>query len=180
MIALILVVLVGFLGFALDGGRGYVDRRLMQAAVDAAALAAAYDYMNHTDYAQAEQAATNQFANNQRLYAAPSCTGYGTLSASCVFGDSTNQVLTVVAADHSLAGVTFTATAVHQVPVTVMQVLGSGPTMRVGATATAAARQADTKGTAILTLSPDGLPGGRHSPTLPGHAVTTLTRDHWV
>ncbi len=179
MIALMLVVLFGFLGLALDGGRGYVDRRLMQAAVDAAALAAAYDYMNQTDYAQAEQAATNQFANNQRLYTAPSCTGYGTLSASCVFGDSTNQVLTVVAADHSLAGVTFTATAVHQVPVTVMQVLGSGPTMRVGATATAVARRADTNGTAILTLSPDGCPGGSNSLTFQGNSITTVTGDIW-
>src|SRR5207247_971974 len=179
MIALMLVVLFGFLGLALDGGRGYVDRRLMQAAVDAAALAAAYDYMNQTDYAQAEQAATNQFANNQRLYTAPSCTGYGSLSASCVFGDSTNQVLTVVAADHSLAGVTFTATAVHQVPVTVMQVLGSGPTMRVGATATAVARRADTNGTAILTLSPDGCPGGSNSLTFQGNSITTVTGDIW-
>ena len=111
LVTLVLVVLFGFLGLALDGGRGYLDRRGMQASVDAAALAAAYNYMNTTDYALAEQAATNQFANNQRLYISPTCTGYGTLNVTCAFGDPTNQVLTLTVVDHSIAGVTFMATA---------------------------------------------------------------------
>ena len=78
LVALILVALFGFLGLAVDGGRGYLDRRGMQGAVDAAALAAAYNYMNSTSYILAEQAATTQFANNQRLYTPPTCSGYGT------------------------------------------------------------------------------------------------------
>jgi len=56
LVALIMVVLFGFLGLAIDGGRGYVDRRQMQASVDAGALAAAYTYVNTMDYAQAERA----------------------------------------------------------------------------------------------------------------------------
>ncbi|HKW70144.1 MAG TPA: pilus assembly protein TadG-related protein, partial [Candidatus Dormibacteraeota bacterium] len=87
LVALILVALFGFLGLALDGGRGYLDRRSMQASVDAAALAAAYNYMNNSSYALAEQAATNQFANNQRLYMSPTCIGYGTSNVTCTFGD---------------------------------------------------------------------------------------------
>src|SRR5438874_11228261 len=45
LVAMILTVLFGFVGLAMDGGRGYLDRRHVQASVDAAALAAAYNYM---------------------------------------------------------------------------------------------------------------------------------------
>ncbi len=131
LVALILTVLFGFVGLAMDGGRGYLDRRHLQASVDAAALAAAYNYMNHTDYAQAEVAAVAEFANNERLYMTPNCSGYGSMSVSCTFSDPTNQTLTLTAIDHSIAGVSFRVTAVHQVGVTIMQVLGAGQTMRV-------------------------------------------------
>src|SRR6266498_3616006 len=40
LIALLILVLFGMLGLAIDSGRAYVDRRDQQAAVDAAALAA--------------------------------------------------------------------------------------------------------------------------------------------
>ena len=58
LVAVILTVLFGFVGLAMDGGRGYLDRRHVQASVDSAALAAAYNYMNHHDYAQAEALTT--------------------------------------------------------------------------------------------------------------------------
>src|SRR5690349_5564987 len=93
MVGLIIVVLFGFVGLAMDGGRGYLDRRSLQDSVDAAALAAAYNYMNTNDYGQAEQAATDKYATNQRLYGPPTCTGYGSLTVTCAFGDQTNQVL---------------------------------------------------------------------------------------
>jgi Flp pilus assembly protein TadG len=180
MIGLILVVLFGFLGLAIDGGRGYLDRREMQGAVDAAALAAAYNYMNNTDYTQAEQAAVNQYAGNERIYLAPSCTGVGTLTASCTFGDPTNHVLAVTVVSHSIAGVTFTATASHQVSLTVMQVLGLGPTMTIGATATAVARRTGSNGAAIQTLSPGGCGGsGGNSLTFQGNSTTLVTGDVW-
>ena len=41
LIALLILVLFGMLGLAIDSGRGYVDRRDQQSAVDASALAAA-------------------------------------------------------------------------------------------------------------------------------------------
>ncbi|TMG69995.1 MAG: hypothetical protein E6H86_01775, partial [Chloroflexi bacterium] len=140
LIGLIIVVLFGFAGLAIDGGRGYLDRRHVQSSVDAAALAAAYDYMTSNDVAHAEAAATTEYANNERLYGMPPCTQAG-MSLSCAFGDPTNHALTVAAVNHSIAGVTFTATASHQVGITLMQVLGYGATMTIGATATALARR---------------------------------------
>src|SRR5882762_2431578 len=46
LIALLILVLFGMLGLAIDSGRSYVDRRDQQAAVDAAALAAGDWYDN--------------------------------------------------------------------------------------------------------------------------------------
>ncbi|HEV2141101.1 MAG TPA: TadE/TadG family type IV pilus assembly protein [Candidatus Dormibacteraeota bacterium] len=182
MVGLILVVLFGFLGLAMDGGRGYLDRRSLQASVDAASLAAAYNYMNTNDPGQAEQAATNEYANNQRLYNPPyppSCTGYGTPNVTCSFGDPTNQVLTIAMVSHSIAGVTFMATARHQIGVTMMQVIGAGSTMTIGATATALARRTGSFGAAIQTLAPNGCGSGGSSLTFQGNSTTLVTGDIW-
>jgi Flp pilus assembly protein TadG len=179
MVALIMVVLFGFVGLAMDGGRGYLDRRSLQASVDAASLAAAYNYMNTNDPGQAEQAATNQYANNQRLYTPPACNGYGTANVTCSFGDPTNQVLTIAMVSHSIAGVTFTATATHQIGVTVMQVVGVGSTMSIGATATALARRTGTYGAAIQTLSPASCNGTGNSLVFTGTSTTQVTGDIW-
>src|SRR5207244_13651150 len=79
----------------------------------------------------------------------------------------------------SLAGVTFKATATHHVGVTMMQVLGSGPTMAIGATATALARGTGTNGAAIQTLSPGNCNGTAASLTFQGNSTTTVTGDVW-
>ncbi|HET7339183.1 MAG TPA: pilus assembly protein TadG-related protein [Candidatus Dormibacteraeota bacterium] len=179
LVGLMIVVLFGFVGLAMDGGRGYLDRRGMQAAVDGASLAAAYNYMNNSSYDQAEVAATTEYAQNQRLYGTPTCNGYGSLSVTCSFGDSTNQVLTITVVNRSIAGVTFTATATHSIPVTMMQVVGAGPTMSIGATATAVARRAGTFGAAIQTLSPGTCNGGTASLSFTGTSTTLVTGDVW-
>src|SRR2546430_17372306 len=96
LVALMILVLFGFVGLAIDSGRAYLDRRHLQAAVDAAALAAAYNYMNTTDYAQSEQVAVDTYASDETLYGPASCTGLGTNAVSCTFsGDGTNQRLTI-------------------------------------------------------------------------------------
>ncbi len=186
LVALVMLVLLGFLGLAMDGGRAYVDRREMQDSVDAAALAAAYDCMNSStlcikngSYAQSENVAVSFFAENERLYATPSCTGLGSLSATCTFGDPTGQTLTVSVANRSTAGLLFTATATHQIPVAIMQVLGARPTISIGASATAVARQPDS-GAAIQTLSPAGC-GGNNGTSLSfkGTSTAILTGDVW-
>src|SRR6266576_3993072 len=50
LIGLLILVLFGMLGLAIDSGRAYVDRRDQQTAVDAAALAAGDWYDNYPDY----------------------------------------------------------------------------------------------------------------------------------
>lgn len=180
IVALMLVVMFGILGLALDSGRAYLDRRELQASVDAAALSAAYKYMNSPDYTQAEQAATDSYARNERLYDSPSCAGIGSLSATCTFTDSSGHVLTIVVADHSIAGVSFTATGTHSIPVAIMQVLGSRPTIGISATATAVARHAGTKPAGIHTLSPNGCGGnGSFSLRITGTESTTMVGDVW-
>src|SRR5437773_11411546 len=49
LIALLILVLFGMLGLGIDSGRGYVDRRDQQTAVDAAALAAGDWWENYQD-----------------------------------------------------------------------------------------------------------------------------------
>src|SRR5215472_10389052 len=123
MVGLMIVVLFGFVGLVMYGGRAYLDRRSLQSAVDAASLAAAYNYMNTTDVGQAETAAYTEYANNQRLYGSPTCFGVGSNNVTCSFNDPTNQVLVLNVVGHSIAGTTFTATATHQIVVTMMQVV---------------------------------------------------------
>ncbi|HKW72083.1 MAG TPA: pilus assembly protein TadG-related protein, partial [Candidatus Dormibacteraeota bacterium] len=178
LVALLLVVLFGFLGLAMDGGRGYLDRRSMQASVDAAALAAAYNYMNNSSYTMAEQAAINQFSQNQRLYLSPNCPDLGTVTVHCTYSDSTNEVLTLNVTDNSPVDVVFTATATHQIPVTIMQVLGA-QAMNIGATAAAIARKLGTNGAAIQTLAPSGCPSGVNSLTFQGTSTTVVVGDVW-
>src|ERR1700692_272090 len=72
LIALLILVLFGMLGLAVDSGRSYVDRRDQQAAVDAAALAAGDYYDNYPDYpdvaAVTLPAARQVYENNLHLY----------------------------------------------------------------------------------------------------------------
>src|SRR5256885_10895687 len=96
--------------------------------------------MNHHDYAEAESAAVGQFAHNELLYGTPACVGLGGVGVSCTFADPASPSLTLNVVDPSIAGVSFRATATHNVGIALMQVLGFGATMSVGATGTAVAR----------------------------------------
>jgi Flp pilus assembly protein TadG len=94
LIAIMLAVLVGMAALAIDGSRAYAARRDLQAAVDSAALAAADSLQQTGNYTTAEQAGTNIFGANLRLYSAPACAGYGTpgagtLTVTCVYPDGT-------------------------------------------------------------------------------------------
>src|SRR5256885_16383172 len=101
------------------------------------------------------------------------------MSFSCTCRDPTTQAVTLTAVDHSIAGVSFRVVAVHQVGVTIMQVLGAGQTMRVGATATAVARPPGQYGAAIQTLSPGSCNGSAPSLTFTGTSTTNITGDVW-
>src|SRR5260221_2943206 len=67
LIAFMMVVLLGLVGLALDSGRGYVDRRELQDAADAAVLAAGDSYQNFTDPVAASRLAIFAFAENERI-----------------------------------------------------------------------------------------------------------------
>src|SRR3989442_3454339 len=133
LIALMLTVLMGMVAIAIDGSRAYAVRRDLQAAADAAALAAADKMQQTGSYVAAEQAATTIFGTNLRLYSAPSCTGYGTPGASpwtvtCTYSDGT--VLTDVARATGPQGSRFTLTATKTLQLQFGRVLtnGSNPT----------------------------------------------------
>ena len=174
LVGLLLVVLFGFVGLAIDGGRAYLERRQLQAAVDAASLAAAYDYMVSNDLAHADYAGRDVFARNLRLYSVPACAMSGAM-LTCPFGDPAANVLTITSADHSIAGVTFTATSTHQMGTTVMQVLGAAPMVGLGATATSLARRPGTNGAAVQTLSPSCT----NSLAFGGSGTANLVGDVW-
>src|SRR3989475_11149515 len=77
LIALMLTVLIGMVAIAIDGSRVYALRRDLQAATDAAALAAADKLQQTGSYVSAEQTAASIFGTHLRLYASPSCSAYG-------------------------------------------------------------------------------------------------------
>ena len=138
LIALMLTILIGMVALAVDGSRAYALRRDLQAAVDASALAAADKLQQTGSYATAEQAATTLFGANLHLYAAPSCTAYGSpgvsaWTATCTYPDGT--VLTDVARNLGPQGGQFTMSATRQVQLQFARVLTNGAVPTVGASA---------------------------------------------
>src|SRR5438445_13177713 len=138
LIALMLTVLIGMVAIAIDGSRAYALRRGIQAATDAAALAAADKMQQTGSYVSAEQAATAIFGTNLRLYSAPACTAYGTPGASpwtvtCTYSDGT--VLTDVARATGPQGSRFTLTATRSLQLQFGRVLTNGSNPTLGAAA---------------------------------------------
>ena len=138
LIALMLTVLIGMVAIAIDGSRAYAVRRDLQAATDAAALAAADKMQQTGSYVTAEQGATSIFGTNLRLYSAPSCTGYGTPAASpwtvtCTFSDGT--VLTDTARVMGPQGSRFQLTATKTLQLQFGRVLTNGTSPTLGAAA---------------------------------------------
>src|SRR6266852_801978 len=75
LIALLMLVLFAMLGLAIDSGRAYVDRRDLQAAVDAGALAAGDWYENYSDLFSTNYGifphSKKLFETDLRLYSGP-------------------------------------------------------------------------------------------------------------
>src|SRR5258708_26813002 len=73
VVALLILVLFGMLGLAVDSGRAYVDRRDQQSAVDAAALAAGDWYENFSDlYGSTLPNSKAVYQSNLHMYPRPS------------------------------------------------------------------------------------------------------------
>jgi len=139
LIALMLTVLIGMAAIAIDGSRAYALKRDMQAAVDSAALAASDKLQQSGSYVSAEQAATNIFGSNLRLYPAPSCTAYGSPGVSpwtvtCTYADST--VLTEVAQGVGPQGSQFIVSARRNLQLQFARILTNGASPQIAATST--------------------------------------------
>jgi hypothetical protein len=136
LIAIMLAALVGMVALAVDGSRAYALRRDLQAAVDAAALAAGDKFQATGSYVSAEQAASTIFGTNLRLYAPPSCSpGYGPPSTgpiACSFSDGT--VLTQTAYALGAQGTQFTMTATRSLDLQFARILTNGASPQLGAT----------------------------------------------
>jgi Flp pilus assembly protein TadG len=130
LIAIMLAVVVAMAALAIDGSRAYALRRDLQAAVDAAALAASDRLQQTGSYSSAEQAATTIFGTNLRLYVAPSCApGYGAPGASpltltCTYADGT--VLTEVVSGLGPQGSQFRMSATRTLALNFARILTSG------------------------------------------------------
>ena len=133
-----LAALVGMVALAVDGSRAYALRRDMQAAVDAAALAAGDKFQATGSYSSAEQAATNIFGTNLRLYTPPSCSpGYGSPGAgpytvSCTYSDGT--ALTQTVSSLGAQGSQFMMRATRSLSLQFARILTNGASPSVGAT----------------------------------------------
>jgi Flp pilus assembly protein TadG len=142
LIAIMIAVLVGMAALAIDGSRAYTLRRNLQAAVDAAALAAADNLQQTNSYVLAEQAATASFGANRRLYSAPACApGYGTpggspLTITCTYAEGT--VLTQVVSNLGAAGTQFRLTATRSLSLQFARILTNGATPSLTAQASSA------------------------------------------
>jgi hypothetical protein len=162
LIALLILVLFGMLGLAIDSGRAYVDRRDQQAAIDASALAAGDWYQNYFDlnnYAIPKSVALYQ--NNLHLYGGYASTSHTTANVGVnnnlpqdtyTYNYSAGYTLTIVATNNQFNGYQFVLTTTHTLPLAFIQVFGGSPTVSIQATASSiVGNQRQTP--ALLTLS---------------------------
>ena len=184
LIGLLILVLFGMLGLAIDSGRTYVDRRGQQNAIDAAALAAGDWYENYQSVkgttTSAMPEARNIYENNLHLYSGPTSDTFsftyvgvgGNLRQDTEVATYANGYqLTIVATDTQFNGYQFTLTTVHVLPLAFMQVFGGPSSVTINATATAiVGNQRQTP--ALLTLST-----GNCAMNLKGGAQLTVLGD---
>ena len=169
LIAIMLAVLVGMAALAIDGSRAYQSKRSLQAAVDAASLAAADTLQQTGSYVTAEQAATSSFSANRRLYTAPACApGYGTpgagpVTVTCSYSDGT--VLTQVVASLGPAGSSFTLTGTRSLQLQFGRILTNGASPPISARASSGVNNLLYSPT-LAALSQAGCGG------VPGNALT--------
>lgn len=139
IIALMLTIVVGMAAIAIDGARAYALRRDLQAATDAAALAASDKLQQTGSYVSAEQAATTIFGKNLRLYSTPFCSpGYGSPGASaytvtCAYSDNTTLQQSVT--NLGPQGSQFTMTGTRPLLLQFASILTNGAIPSLSATA---------------------------------------------
>jgi hypothetical protein len=160
LIALLILVLFGMLGLAIDSGRAYVDRRDQQAAVDAAALSAGDWFENFNDLSHALNG-VSVYAKDVRLYGgtpAPAHQGpnyigpYGVQQDIYTYTWPQGYTLTVTATNTTVNGYEFEFATSHRLPLAFMQIFGGASAITITATATAIVNN-QRQTPALLTLS---------------------------
>ena len=165
LIALLILVLFGMLGLAIDSGRSYVDRRDQQSAVDASALAAGDWYDNYPDipdlFVKTIPNARQVYENNLHLYGGVlfESTSSGFVGAGNAFPQNVwvdtfagGYTLTITATDTIFNGYQFQIDSRHNFPLAFIQIFGGPPNVTIAATASAiVGNQRQTP--ALLTLS---------------------------
>lgn len=165
LIALMMAVLVGFTALAIDSARAFDGRRILQASVDAAALAGAEYYQAHPlAWSAAEGVAADQFERDNRIYGSYSCSPASIVptagasvnsSMTCTMPAGSNASLTITPTDAGPGGKTFFLSAQRTVSVALMQVLSQSSSITLMATASAVADDlAQTP--ALAALNPAG------------------------
>jgi len=172
LIALLMVVLLGLLGLALDSGRGYVDRRELQDAADAAVLAAGDSYQNYTDPVAASQLAIFAFAENERISNIGSPAYFSSNPQTYTFPSDPTFSVKVTVTNNSHAGTIWTVAPSHQIPLAIMQVMGIGSTITVSTIAAAIVGNQNAT-PALLTLSQGGC-GNNPGTSLTLHGSTSV------
>jgi Flp pilus assembly protein TadG len=187
LIALLILVLFGMLGLAIDSGRSYVDKRDQQAGVDAAALAAGDWYDNYPDIPDLSLKTIPQsrqvYENNLHLYGGvlTESTSSAMVGVNNAFPQNTwvdtfagGYTLTIVATNTIFNGYQFTFSSTHNFPLAFMQIFGGPPNVTINATASAiVGNQRQTP--ALLTLS--NLPCATQ---LQGHGNLTMLGDAYT
>lgn len=161
---MMVVVLIGFIGLAIDGGRLYWERRILQNSVDAGALAASDNYQDSQSISSSLQAAAKEYGYNEKLTGTASANPSWTSTTTDITWSGSSDDLHVV---FSSAGrlSTFAMSSSHTVRLAFMVVLGAGSTAKVTAYATGRARTGGTDSDALVTLSTQKCTGGS-SPSL--------------
>jgi len=167
IVGFMLVVLIGFIGLAVDGGRLYWERRILQNAVDSAALAASDNYQDSQSISSSLHAAATEYAANERLYGAVSSAPSWTASTvDITWSGSTDKMHVVYSAAGSVSA--FNVSSSHTIQLAFMMVLGAGNTAKVTASAQGHAKTGGTAGTALVTLSQGNCSGGGDSLSVQG------------
>ncbi len=166
LIALLILVLFGMLGLAIDSGRGYVDRRDQQTAVDAAALAAGDWYENYPDLTDLLNLVIPQsvvvYENDLRIYTGAASSSHTFTNAAGANAnlrqDTWNYTfaggysLNIVATNTQFNGYQFVFATNHSLPLAFIQIFGGATSVPIGASATSiVGNQRQTP--ALLTLS---------------------------
>ncbi|HKC19078.1 MAG TPA: pilus assembly protein TadG-related protein, partial [Candidatus Dormibacteraeota bacterium] len=179
LIALMLTIVIGMAAIAIDGSRAYALRRDMQAAVDAASLAAGDKLQQTGSWTGAEQAASTSFGTNLHLYAAPSCSALGSpgaapLTVVCTYSDGT--VLTEVAQDVGPQGSQFTLSAQRNLQLQFGRILTNGVSPNIAASSVGDVNN-QRYTPAIGALNQSGCSGSGSAITVNGSGTLSVTGD---